>query len=321
MTATGCSNLISVQAGGDFHGPCQTALIDCESTSLSIGEAVEVDIGFSDDHAVIVKGYCKEINPTVPDGTYRVRVFDNLILAQDYLIVSDDPDAPQTYENIQAEDLVGSVLALASLTDYSGDHPGFTFGTESPVKVQLIKAWDFVRQICEMLAWWCYCDNSGTIHFTERKPYPVSGDSPIHTFEVGSGKDLALINYTKSDDKMRNKVVVYGYDGIHATAQASPPADIALPSGFYKAAVISYPNIIDTQDMAQQAAEYNLTLLNRATETLTLEAIGNPDILRGQIVDIDQSHVSDLGGNWFVYEATHRITQSEGYRLHCTLTK
>lgn len=321
MACTGCSNLISVQAGGDYHGPCQTALVDCESTSLSVGDAVEVDIGFSDDHSVIVHGYAKEINPTVPDGTYRIRIFDDLILAQDYLVVSDDPNAPLTYSNIQAEDLVRNVLALASLTNYSGEHPGFTFGTVYPVKVQLIKAWDFVRQVCEMIAWWCYCDASGTIHFTSRKPYPVGGDSSIHTFTTGNTGDLTLINYTKSDDKLRNKVVVYGYDGIHATAQASPPSDVALPSGFYKAAVISYPNIIDTQEMAQQAAEYNLTLLNRATETLTLESVGNPDIVRGQIVDIDQDHISGLGGNWFVYEATHRITASEGYRMHVTLTK
>jgi hypothetical protein len=321
MACTGCSNIISVQAGGDYHGPCQTALVDCESTTLTVGDAVEVNVGFSDDHSVIVHGYAKEINPTVPDGTYRIRVYDDLILAQDYLVVSDDPNAPLTYENIQAEDLVGNVLALASLTNYSGDHPGFTFGTQSPVKVQLVKAWDFVRQVSEMLAWWVYCDPTGTIHFVDRKPYPVGGDSSIHTFETGDAKDLTLINYSKSDDKMRNKVVVYGYDGLHATAQASPPADIALPAGFYKAVVISYPNIIDTVEMAAAAAEYNLELLNRATESLTLEAVGNPDVVRGQIVDISQSHISGLGGNWFVYEATHRITPGEGYKMHVTLTK
>jgi len=321
MACTGCSNIISVQIGGDFHGPCQSALVDCESTSLTVGDAVEVDIGFSDDHSVIVHGYAKEINPTVPDGTYRIRIFDELILAQDYLVVSDDPNAPLTYENIQAEDLVGNVLSLASINNYAGQHAGFTFGTIYPVKVQLIKSWDFIRQVCEMLAWWCYCDASGRVHFTDRKPYPVGGDSSIHTFEVGEGKDLSVINYAISDDKFRNKVVVYGYDGLHATAKASPPASISLPSGFYKAVVISYPEIIDTVEMAQQTAEYNLTALNRATEVLTLEATGNPDLVRGQIVDISQSHISGLTGNWFLYEATHRITRSEGYRVHCTLTK
>ena len=322
MAATGCSNIISItSAGGDFHGPCQTALIDCESTTLEVGDRVTVDIGFSDDHAVLLTGYCKEVNPTVPDGTYRIRVYDDLILAQDYLVVADDPSDPTVYENIQAETLVGSVLAMASLTNYSGDHPGFTFGTVYPVKVQLIKAWDFVRQVCEMLAWWVYCDSSGVIHFVDRKPYPVGGDSSIHTFETGTDEDLILINYTKSDEKTRNQVTVYGYDGIHATAKASPPPDVNLPAGYYKASVISYPNIIDTQQMAQQTAEYNLTLLNRATETLTLEAEGNPSVVRGQIVDISQSHIADLGGNWFVYEASHRITQSEGYRVHCTLTR
>jgi len=321
MSVTGCTNILSIRsAGGDYHGPCQRAIVECESTSLSVGDAVEVDLGYTDDHAVIVHGYCKDINPKVPDGTYEIHIYDDLILAQDYLIVSDDPDNPLTYENIQAEDLVQNVLALASLTNYSGDHPGFTFGTESPVKVQLIKAWDFVRQIAEMLAWWIYCDNTGKIHFVSRKPYIVDGDTSVHTFDVGNTGDLILVNYTKSDEKLRNKIVVYGRDDIVAIAQASPPAGVTMPAGFHKTAVISYPDIIDTQNMAQSAAEYNLTLLNRVTETITLDAVGDPSLVRGQIVDINEPDLG-LSGDWFLYECTHRVTPTDGYRVHCTLAR
>lgn len=321
MGVTGCSNIKEISAaGGDYNGPSQGATVVCETCTLSVGDPVEVDMGFSDDHAVIVHGYCKEINPVVPDGLYQVRIYDDLILASDYLIVSSDPNSPQTYENIAAETLVQNVLAMASLTNYSGDSPGFTFGTQYPVKVQLIKAWDFVRQICEMLAWWCYADNTGTIHFTDRKPYLMDGDTPVHTFETGSGKDLVMVDWTKSDEKTRNKVVVYGRDGIAASAQAGPPAGVSLPSGFYKAAVISYPDIIDTQEMAQATADYNLALLNRITETVTLDAVGDPSLVRGQIVAIDEPRTG-LSGNWFLYECTHRISPNDGYRVHCTLAK
>jgi len=249
-----------------------------------------------------------------------VRIYDDLILASDYLVVSNDPNNPQTYENIAAETLVGNVLALASLTDYSGASPGFTFGTQYPVRVQLVKAWDFVRQICEMLAWWVYCDNTGTIHFTNRKPYLMDGDTPVHTFETGIGKDLVMVDWTRSDEKTRNKVVVYGRDGVFASASAAAPAGVSLPAGFYKAAVISYPDIIDTQEMAQSTCDYNLTLLNRVTETVTLDAIGNPSLVRGQIVAISESETG-LTGNWFLYECTHRISPNDGYRIHCTLAK
>lgn len=319
-SVTGCTGIESVQAGGNYSGPCQSATIECTSTTLSVGDAVDVDIGFSDDHTVLVNGYCKSINPTEPPGRYRIIVYDDLILAQDYLIVSDDPNAPLTYENIAAEDLVQNVLALATLTNYSGDSPGFTFGVNNPVKVQLIKAWDFVRQVCHMIAWHCYADSSGTIHFKDRKPYVMGGDSSVHTFEAGDGKDLIVVNHVRSDEKTRNRVVVYGYDGISAIAKASPPAGVNLPSGFYKTAVIAYPDIIDTQEMAQQAAEYNLTLLNRVTETVTLDAIGNTSILRNSVVTMDYPALS-LSGDWFVYECTHRISSSEGYRIHCVLTK
>ena len=138
-------------------------------------------------------------------------------------------------------------LALASLTNYSGNSPGFTFGVNNPVKIQLVKSWDFVRQVCHMLAWHCYADNTGRVYFRDRKPYVMDGDSSVHTFQVGVGQDLILVNHTRSDEKMRNKIVVYGYDGLSAIAQASPCAGINLPSGFYKTAVIAYPDIIDDQ--------------------------------------------------------------------------
>ena len=93
-----------------------------------------------------------------------------------------------------------------------------------------------------------------------------------------------------------------------------------MPSGFYKAAVISYPDIIDTQEMAQSTCDYNLTLLNRITETVTLDAIGNPSLVRGQIVAINEPRTG-LTGNWFLYECTHRLSPNDGYRVHCTLAK
>jgi len=322
MNVTGCTNMISVNScGGDFHGPCQAAIIDCESTTLDIGDEVTVDIGYSDDHAVVLTGYCKSINPKAPNGTTQVHIYDNLILAQDYLIVPDNIEEPLTYENIAAEDLVGNVLALASLTDYSGDHPGFTFGTIYPVKIQLIKAWDFVRQVCEMIAWWCYADSTGTIHFVDRKPYPVDGDSSVHTFTTGNTGDLILVNHIQSDEKLRNKIVAYGADQISASASAAPPAGVTLPDGFFKTAVISYPDIIDTQSMADAICTYNLALLNRITETITLDALGNPSLTRGQIVTIDEPDHLELSGDWFLFECTHRISANDGYRVHGTLSK
>lgn len=320
MSVTGCTGIESIQAGGDYGSPCQSATVICNATTCEVGDLVSVDMGFSDDHSVIVYGYVKEINPTRPPGTYRLVIYDVLILAEDFLIASDDPNSPLTYDNIQAETLVGNVLSLASLTNYSGNHPGFTFGVNNPVKVQLVKSWDFVRQVCHMLAWHCYADNTGRVYFQDRKPYVMAGDSSVHTFEEGDGKDLILLNHVRSDEKMRNRLIVYGYNGLSASASAAPCAGISLPSGFYKTAVIAYPDIIDDQAMAQATADYNLVLLNRVTETVTLDAIGNTSIRRNSVVTIDVSALS-LSGDWFVYECTHRTSKSDGYRIHCVLSK
>lgn len=318
MAATGCTGLISVNGGGDYNGPCQHVLIECHECTLNVGDACEVDIGYTDNHSVLVHGYAKEINPISPDGIYRVRVYDDLILASDFLIASDDPENPLTYNNISAGQLVTNVLNLASLTNLSIGEPGFTFGVNNPVKVQLIKSWDFVRQICEMIVWHCWADNSGVVHFANLPPYPTGGAS--HALTTGNSGDLNVVNHTRSDEKLRNKLVVYGYNGVCAVASAPPPAGVSLPDGFFKTAVVSYPEIIDDQAMADAIANYNLNLLNRVTETITVDAIGDPDVIRGSTVSISETE-TDSSGTWFVYEATHRITASEGYRMHLTLSK
>lgn len=318
MAATGCTGIKSIQAGGDYNGPCQQAVIECDECTLSVGDRCDVDMGYTTDHDVIVHGYAKEINPQTPDGLYRVRVFDDLILAADFLIASEDPENPLTYNNISAGQLVTNVLNLASLTNLDIGEPGFTFGVNNPVKVQLVKAWDFVRQICDMLVWHCWADNSGVVHFANRPPYPTGGAS--FSLTTGNSGNLILVNHTRSDEKLRNKIVVYGYNGVCGVASAPPPAGVSLPAGYYKTAVISYPDIIDTQAMADAVASYNLTLLNRVTETITLDAEGDIAVIRGTTVSITESE-TDSTGTWFVYEATHRITDSEGYRMHLTLSK
>jgi hypothetical protein len=83
-----------------------------------------------------------------------------------------------------------------------------------------------------------------------------------------------------------------------------------LPSGFYKTAIVS-SEMIDSQDMAQDSADYNLALYNRLTETVRLDIEGNPSIRARDTITVSESFTG-VSGNWFVFSATHRLDEN-GY--------
>ena len=307
-SVTGTSDVQSISIDRDYGQPTATAVIQAMSTSLGLGDHITVDIGYQGDHQQVFSGYVASIETarSAEGLIYTIRARDTLWRAVSYFIASDDPEVTLKYSNIAAEDLVKEMLEISGITSYSLDSPGFTFAPEEPYEVQVVSAWDVIARVCRLLAWHCYDDN-GTVKFVNRKPYNVAGDVSSYTFTTGdSGQIISVQPHSESSDKIRNRVVVYGAKGIHATASANSPF---LPSGFYKTEVIAAPDLIDTQQMADDIASYNLDLLNRLEKGATLQVAGVPSVDCRDVVTVTEAE-SGLSGDWFVYSIRYDLADT-----------
>jgi hypothetical protein len=219
---------------------------------------------------------------------------------------------PWSRSNISAENLVGDLLGEAGITTYSGDTSNFTFGVSNPVEFQIISSWDAIEQICNIIAWRCYAKN-GTAYFQNLQPEP-SG-SPVKNLRTGNIGHIEHIDYDTSTDDLRNRVVVFGRDGIYAEDSAVSPY---LPSGFYKTAIVS-SELIDSQSMADDAASYNLALYNRLTESCRVDILGDYSLRARDTINISESFTT-VSGDWFIYSCTHRMDE-DGYTTSLQLTR
>jgi hypothetical protein len=134
---------------------------------------------------------------------------------------------------------------------------------------------------------------------------------------VGNSGDLTVTDYQYNTDNLRNKVIVFGLKPIYAEASAASPY---LPADFYKTAVVS-SELIDTQGMADDSANYNLDLYNKLTENLNLEAEGDYRVRVRDTVSVTEPFIPDAEGDWFVFALSHRLAESSGYTMSMTLSR
>lgn len=318
--ATGITGILSVDFSENYAQAAAQAVIECTGVSLDVGDTMDgLDFGWADDHEVfLTAGIVKKVTYNRPQHTYTVQVHDRLSLAVDYFMASDDPDSPFLADNVEASALVGQLLAQAGLTSYSGDTTAFTFATQEPTKINLISAWDAIENICRICGMLCYMQSDGTVRFTTRKPYLVPGDTSIFSLTTGASTNIEEIEYERSDENLRNRVVVYGgpNNEIHASASADSPY---LPEGFFKTIVVAH-ELISTEAQAQATAELNLTMFNRPTENLRIRAIGNTLLRTRAIVDATDSFCNLSGVEFVIYGAEHNWSR-DGYSSNLVLVK
>jgi hypothetical protein len=264
---SGCSNIMSVTTQASHGAATSQASITCGGFSGTIGDSITIDLGYTDSHGTVFSGYVKEIDYNVPQGIYTIVCQDGMIRAVDFFVVPDDPNNPLYYTFIYAETLVGNVMALAGLTNYSYDSTSFEFAVLGDhQEVKLVTVYDFCKGIADLLAYALWYSN-GTVYFKNRMPYYTGGGISATVTDPM----ILTGNYITSVKDLRNKVVVWGASGVHATASASSPY---LPSGFYKTVVYSNA-MIGNNGTAQMAADYNLAKLNRLGQSITLSVVGN----------------------------------------------
>lgn len=309
-SVTGGINVLEITVTEGYNQPtskCQ--IITPDYGSLGLGDLIEVSFGFDSSNGKVFEGYIQNISSERMPGHHVIEAEDVLIKAVEHMIVTEDLENPFSRTNITAEDLVEDLLNEAGITNYSGGSTGFTFATgEVPVEFQLTFAWDAIQMVADVVAWHCYADQSGTVHFSDIDPVP---GSPSKTFTTGGSGNILLSNRAVSTDNLRNKVVVFGLPPITAIDSSASPY---LPSGFYKTAVIS-SHLIDTQSMADTTASYNLSKWNRLTESCNLETIGDYSIHARDTVTVTESF-SGASGNWFVYGITHSFMNNYTIRMN-----
>lgn len=321
-TATGCSNILNISVSTSHEMSTATAIITTESTTLTLGDTVTIDIGYSDNHKEIFTGHVKQIERNVPEDVYSIMLNDVMIRAIDYFIASSSPANPLTFQNIAAESLVQQLMALPGLTNYTYDATYFTFGITSSFEINLVSVFDFCRMVADVLTWNLWADSAGQIHFENRKPYVMTGTSgqPGDVADTPTGYTVtdstALeIGYDSSDKDLRNRIVVYGGSDMSAEASRSVSS---LPAGFYKSAVLML-GMVDEQGLLQTTADYNLDLLCRITETVNVVVLGDPDLSSRTVISCNTTKPA-LTGDWYVYGCEHRIGQT-GYVCNLDLRR
>lgn len=314
-TCTNTSNIISVSFSDSHVAATSTATVVAINTSLDIGDSATVYIGYVGDNFKCITGYVKNIELKEPEKQYTITIANTLIRAVDYFIASDDPTTPFSRQHITAEDLIEDILRLSGLTSFDMESTSFTFAINNPVEVNLTGAYDYAKFLSNIIAYTLYADNNGTVHLINRRPYPVGAEPADYTLTV-AGDYMLEAAYDKSDHDIRNKVIVYGSESISAIASATSPY---LPTGFYRTVVVAAPGVIDSHSMAQQSADYNLEILNRLTQKVSITMKGQTNIFPRTIADVT---ISDLGitGTWYVYSAQHDWGKT-GYTTSIELRK
>ena len=331
---TNITNPLNIVVSSSHSSSTATAQIVAPSKTVNIGDNITIDLGYVGDYNRVFKGYVKNITRAVPDDLYTIIAKDDLVRATDFFIVPSNPEDSYRWHNIKAETLIENVLNLAGLTGGLIIPPGgsaFTFATKSgnDVEVKLVAAYDFCKVIADLLAWQFWADETGAIHFKNRKPYPMDGSSgqvgDVADVPINPGNTLtdatifnAIVN--TSDRDLRNRVVVHGSTGIYAEAKSAtsynPITDAmenilpTTPTQFYKAMALISP-IIDNQGMADLSVSYNLDLYNRLDVSAQFQIEGDSTFLARKVITISEIKLG-LTGDWYIYAAEHQWSR-EGY--------
>ena len=177
--------------------------------------------------------------------------------------------------------------------------------------------YDYCNGIADILAWHLWADPpTGTIKFKNRKPYFMAVGDPDDNQPGWTADSIVTtitdtvtldVTYTEDEKDLRNRVVVVGAPGISAEAKESSPY---LPAGYYKSVGLFWP-ILDSQSMADNAADYNLKLLNRLTKQLNITILGDYRLTAHKAVTANISKIS-ISDDFYIYYAEHNWS-AKGY--------
>ena len=326
----GITKIESVVITENHSSPSTIAMINAETLSVDIGDQITIDMGYVGDHSQVFQGYVKNIDRKTPKSMYEITAYDELIRASDYFIVSSNPNTPFKRRGFYLEQLVTDLLDLAGLTLTDFDATFFILGVNTDVEVNMISVYDICKQLADIVTWTIWADHNGNIYFRNRKPFLMTGasgqpgdDTPDVAVNVANPIPLEQIMdyvYRVDEKDLRNKVVVYGRNGIYAEASSAtsydPRTDTqeqivpTTPEIFYKIILAAIP-YIDTVAECQDCADYNLYLYNKLTESANITIEGNHSLHARYVIKIADS-ITNVGGTWYAYSCEHNLSRG-GY--------
>lgn len=323
-TATDTSDIRAITVSHNHSSAFSQAIINAKTTGLSIGDSVTVNMGYEGDYGKIFTGYVKETNKTYPEGLWSITAHDVMVRAVDYFVVSSNPEKPFKRRNIKAEILVKDVLKLAGLTNYTYQNTHYTLAITTAAEVNLISAYDYCNSIADLLAWHLWADINGQVHFENRKPYfmtskPIPGhDADPTPTETLTDDNTLNVSSILSEKDLRNRIVVYGAEGIYAEAKSSTSYDpedqstkAILPAGYYKSVVFATP-IIDKTSVAKDTADFNLDFLNRLNYQVNVTAEGNYNLIARSGVKLTNTELGISNRSFYIFSSEHQWSE-RGY--------
>jgi hypothetical protein len=335
ITGVEINKKLSVNISNSHDSAVAIATISCTNTSLDIGDPVEISLGYSTGVVKAFEGYVKNIDLDIPTGLWAITAHDIMVRAVDFFMVSESAEEPFKFRNMSAEDLVQWVLEMSGLTSFNMDTSYFTFAVHHDGEFNVVSSYDYAKNIARILAWNIWVDINGIVQFTNRKPFPMDGslsqpgDPPFGNNDVSSiyltDDDILTIGLNTHERDLRNKIVVYGADKLTATSSSgtsyNPLTDTMeqiLPVNYYKSAVLSSPIITD-QSFAQDACDYNLSLLNRLAVEISVSIEGNPNLNCRDCVNLNQTTLGSYANRlWYIYQSEQNWS-SQGYLTTMTL--
>ncbi len=312
---------LAVNVTQSHDAACAIASIICVGTTLDVGDAVTVNLGYNGTNVKAFEGYVKAVEKKTPQGVYTITAHDVMTRAIDYFIVSPTPQAGYKYKNITAHSLIQGLMEMAGLHAFDFDNTYFTLGINNEFEVNLVSSYDYSRMISDLIAWTVWADKSGVVHLKNRKPYPMYGISG-QPGDVADTSSLTVtdtgifdLTYSFNEKDLRNKVVIYGAEDLYAEAKSSTSYDPAtgtnraiLPPGYYKAMVLASP-LIDNQGFAQNAVDYNLALYNKIAYQVPITIEGNASIQARDCITVTSAKGS-VSGLWYIFQ--HELSWSSG---------
>jgi len=305
----------------NYASPCKRLTFTVPyQYEFDIGTTVTGIINQNGVDTTVFYGTVKQVSRRRPENVWEFMAEDIIQRPVEYWFAPENIDEGITWSNISHLALAKSILLYASIAnefviDDWTPYPTFQFATgPEPVKVQTANAWDVITWINQITGMYVYADNSGNVHLSRIADEP--GLVASKTFVGGNSGTIKQIEYTRSDENLRNKVVVYGASGVQAISQAASPY---LPANYYKTAIISY-SMIDTNEMAAETASINLSRMNKLTETVILEVNGDPSLDARATVQITEPNTG-VSGLWFVNQISHRLSSDAPYLCRLTCKK
>ena len=335
VTGVTINNRTSVNISNSHDSAVSVATISCTDTTLDIGDEIEVYLGYSTGIGKVFEGYVKNIDYDIPSARYSITAHDKMVRAVDFFMVSESAEAPFTFNNMSGEDLVEWVLGMSGLTEFNMDETYFTFAVEHDGEFNVVSSYDYAKQIARILAWNLWMSTDGVVQFANRKPFPMDGslsqpgDPPFGVNDTSTvtltDDDILTIGLNTHERDLRNKIVVYGEGDLSADSSSgtsynplTEAMEQILPIDYYKTAVLASPIITD-QGFAQDACDYNLSLMNRLSVEVSVSMEGNPNLACRNCVTLNQTVLDNTVNRlWYIYQLEHNWS-TQGYITTGTL--